>query len=118
MPPPRKVLADPEVKLIVPVPVTVRLVTTAVSQAKPDPAIDHVPDPTTIVRTFVLDELTTAVEPDKVTLNVEESKVPDVITNAVVESLVEVNASCNVTAPLGLSKLRFCENEMPALVIV
>ena len=50
--PPKKVLADAEVRLMVPVPVRVRLVEVEVSHP-PDPASVHVPLPTAIVLTPV-----------------------------------------------------------------
>jgi hypothetical protein len=54
-PPPEKVLAEPEVRLIVPVPVTVRFVVTEVSQGVLVPLIVQVPDPMLIVRVVLPD---------------------------------------------------------------
>jgi hypothetical protein len=81
MPPPAKVLADAEVRLMVPVPVTVRLVEVLVAQADVVPEIVHVPEPTAIVLVFELEEFTPAAAPDRVTLYVAASNVPRVIVN-------------------------------------
>ena len=68
MPPPLKDFEEEaDIKLIVPVPVTVRLVETAVDQAVVPESV-HVPEPMAIVRVLVLEELAPPVEPDKVTL--------------------------------------------------
>ena len=56
MPPPLKILVDAEVRLIVPVPVTVRFVAVAVFQP-PVPAMVHVPEPMATVRVLLLEEL-------------------------------------------------------------
>ena len=96
MPPPAKVLADAEVRLMVPVPVTVRLVDVAVFHAVLEPASVHVPDPTAMVLVFELDDET---EPaDIVTLYVPASNIPSVIVK---EVAADVNASCKVNDPPG-----------------
>ena len=81
MPPPAKVLAVPEVREMVPVPVTVRLVEVVAFHAVLCPLIVHVPEPIAIVLIFefVVD---TPANPDAA-LNVTEYefalKVPEVI---------------------------------------
>ena len=57
--PPENVLADAEVKLIVPVPVTVIPINAVASHIKDDPASTHVPEPTL---TFLLPVETTESE--------------------------------------------------------
>jgi hypothetical protein len=116
MSPPAKVLAEDEVRLMVPVPVTVRLVEVAAFHAVLEPASVHVPDPTAIVLVFELDELTAEDDPERVTLKVAASNVPFVIRNAL-DKLVP-KASCNVTDPFGVSIAKPCVNVAPALVIV
>ena len=69
------------VKLIVPVPVTVRLVDVEAFHAPVVPAIDQVPEPMAIVLMSVPDEVTPAKAPDKVTLNVAALNVPFVRVN-------------------------------------
>ena len=80
MPPPAKVLADADVRLIVPVPVTVRFVDTPADHAVAAPEIVQVPEPIASVLTFVLLVLTKGPEPVpvNVTLYVAASKVPEV----------------------------------------
>ena len=70
MPPPAKVLADADVRLIVPVPVTVRLVDGSASHiVVPLPAIVQVPEPTAMLLTLeVSSALTPPVAPLMVTL--------------------------------------------------
>ena len=77
MPPPTNVLADALVKLIVPVPVTVKFVAVTALNAVPDVAIDHVPEPIAIVL-VVVPETLYAAEPEllSVKLNPFASKVP------------------------------------------
>ncbi len=74
MPPPLKVLADALVRLIVPVPVTVRFDEVLMLKAEP-PASDvvHVPEPNAIVRA---NELAALMPPSIVTLYPFASKVP------------------------------------------
>ena len=103
MPPPAKVLADAFVRLIVPVPVTVRLVKVpadhAVGLAE---GIIQVPEPTATVLASVLDDKSTvALTPEKVTLYVAALNVPAFIRNAADTFTSVVNASCNVTEPDG-----------------
>ena len=114
MPPPAKVLEEPDVRLIVPVPVTVRFVD-VLADHEVVPAIVQVPEPTAIV--LVVETLVATVELDEVneTLYVAASNVPEI--NVVVAE-EQVNASCNVTDPPGVSKLNPCVNVFPALVIV
>ena len=74
MPPPAKVLADALVRLIVPVPVTVRS-KDEIPTVKAEPARDvvHVPEPNAIVRT---DKLAALMPPFIVTLYPFALKVP------------------------------------------
>ena len=73
--PPAKVLADADVRLIVPVPVTVRFVDVAADQGEV-PAIVQVPEPIATVLVVVALVATEAPEEFKVTLNPFASKVP------------------------------------------
>ena len=75
MPPPAKVLAEAEVRLMVPVPVTVRLVEVAVFHP-PVPAIVQVPEPIASVRVVALDAVKAVPAPNNVTLYVLASNVP------------------------------------------
>ena len=120
MPPPAKVLADADVRLIVPVPVTVRFVEVAAAHAVELAAgIVQVPEPTATVLARVLaDKSTVALAPEKVTLYVAASNVPAFIRNAADTLTLVVNASCNVTEPEGDSIVNACVNVPPALVIV
>lgn len=79
MPPPEKVLAEPEVRLIVPVPVMVRFDPLAVKP--PTPASVQVPEPTAIVLMSEPPELNLAFAPDNVKLNDDALNVPDVTVN-------------------------------------
>ena len=117
--PPAKVLADAFVRLIVPVPVTVRFVDVAVFQAVPLPASVHVPEPEAIVRMFVFEEDTWLFTPDKVTLNPFASNVPRVIDKATEVLELPVYASNSLTVPFGESiKTATVAKVTPALVIV
>ena len=117
MPPPANVLADADVRLIVPVPVTVRLVAVLACQAVPLPAIVQVPEPIAIVLVFVLLEDTAEDEPLRVTLYPFASNVPAVMLSALVVRLI-VYASCSVTEPPGLFTVNGCVKVFPALVTV
>ncbi len=114
MPPPANVLADALVRLIVPVPVTVRLVEVLADHADV-PAIVQVPEPIAIV--LVVETLVATPELAEVndTLYPAASNVPAI--NAVFAE-EQINASCNVTDPLGVLTLNPCVNVLPALVIV
>lgn len=121
MSPPAKVLADADVRLIVPVPVTVRLVDVLVFhpiEPVAEPAIDQVPEPTAIVLTA--DVVLTKDEPLplKVRLYPFASTVPELSVTAPPLLLFVLKASCNVTEPLGVSIANACVNVLPALVIV
>lgn len=71
--PPAKVLADPEVMLMVPDPVTVRFVEVEQSHAEaPAPLTVHVPEPNARVRVLELEEAKVPV----VTLYVTAANVP------------------------------------------
>lgn len=85
MPPPENDLALALVRLMVPVPVTVRLGDVEASHAPVVPAIDQVPEPIAIVLVLVPDTFTPAKAPDKVTLNVAASNVPFVRVNTLDE---------------------------------
>ena len=111
MPPPAKVLADAEVRLMVPVPVTVKFVEEIFQP--PFPAIVHVPEPTFMVLVFELELLNDDVEPVIDTLYVPALKVPWVTV-----AVAEERASCNVTEPDGESTTICCVNVLPALVMV
>jgi len=118
MPPPEKVLADADVRLIVPVPVTVRLVDVAVLQAAPAPEIVHVPEPIAIVLVLEL-VLENVLEPlDKETLYEEASNVPLVTVKTPPTDWLKVKASCSVTDPPGVLIVNVFGNVLPALVIV
>lgn len=117
MPPPAKVLAEAEVREMVPVPVTVRLVKVPVPHPLV-PANVHVPDPIAMVLMFVLLLLTPELPLLNVTLKVAASNVPLVIVKAFAPELLDTNASCNVTEPPGESIINCCINVLPALVIV
>ena len=80
MPPPANVLAEPEVRLIVPVPVTVRLVDVEALHGEV-PAIVQVPEPTATVLAVVVLVATEEPEEFNVTLNPFASKVPCVTAN-------------------------------------
>ena len=118
MPPPAKVLALALVRLMVPVPVTVRLVDVEALHAPVVPAIDQVPEPMAIVLVSVPDAATEAAAPDKVTLNVAASNVPFVRVNTPAKDWLAANASCSVTDPPGVSMVNACVKVLPALVIV
>ena len=113
--PPAKILADPEVRVTVPVPVTVRLVEVAALHAVPDPAIVQVPEPTAMVLVFELLLDRTDDAPVKDMLKLLALKVPLVIRSVL--PLVE-KASCSVTDPPGVTKVMGCVNVFPALVSV
>lgn len=102
MPPPAKVLADADVRLIVPAPVTVRFVDGAALKP-PVPEIVQVPEP----KASVLVELELLAmppeAPDTVTLYVDASKVPETWLMADDELKLTVKASCRVNDPPGLS---------------
>ena len=100
--------------LMVPLPVTVRLVdVVAVQGAVPDKV--HTPVPTAIVRTtLLLDDMFVAAL-EIVTFLLLASNVPDVIVN---ELAIEM-ASVSVTDPLGVLIVNGCVNAAaPALVMV
>jgi len=103
---------------MVPVPVMVRLVDVDVSHVVLDPAIVQVPEPMAIV--LVLLELEDKVEvaPVNETLYVPASKVPLVIVSASVEFLLDENASCRVTEPLGELIVNGVVKTTPALVSI
>ena len=63
MPPPAKVLAEPEVRLIVPVPVTDTFVP-LMDQELDVPAIDQVPDPTATVLVNAPDDIKPTADPE------------------------------------------------------
>ena len=107
-----KVLAEPEVKLIVPVPVTVSPVEVALHTV-PEPVRVHVPEPMAAVLVLVPLRLT----PPVVILYEPASKVPVVIINDC-PLAVNVAASCNVTDPDGVFIVIVCVNDFPALVIL
>ncbi len=117
MPPPANVLADALVRLIVPVPVTVRLVDVAVFHP-PVPAIVQVPEPMASVLVVEPEEATLDALPDSVTLYPFASKVPVVTLMVPAVVLEQLNASCNVNEPPGLFKSMPCVNVLPALVMV
>ena len=100
MPPPAKVLADAEVRLMVPVPVTVRFVEVAV-HGFIALAIDHVPEPKERVLTKALEPASTP-PADIVTLYVAASNVPAIEYIAVDDPRFVTNASCSVIDPEGL----------------
>ena len=120
--PPAKVLADADVRLMVPVPVTVRFVDVAQFQIVAVlGARVHVPF-IEIDLVFVFDE-SKLLEPlfvdESVQLNPPSLKDPEVRTKAPdAEVLLFVNASCNVTDPPGVLIVIACVNVRPALVIV
>ena len=105
MPPPSKVLADALVRLMVPVPVTVRLVEVAAFHP-PVPDIANVPEPTAIVLVPVPDVATELDAPDNVTLYPLASKVPVDTVIAPAAFLSQTKAFCNVTDPPGLSIIK------------
>ena len=104
-------------RLIVPVPVTVRLVVVTVVHAVPPPAIVHVPEPTAIVRVFELLDDTADDEPLSVTLYPLALKVPAVM-NRLDDVRLIVYASCSVTDPPGVLTVNGCVKVIPALVTV
>ena len=110
---PEKFFADALVRLIVPVPVIVVDVASGPPQGVVDPS-DHVPEPISI--TFVVAALETIPPALKVTLYTFALNVPEATVKPVVDELV--NASCNVTEPLGVLIVSGCVNVFPALVIV
>ena len=113
--PPANVLVDELVRLIVPVPVTVRLVDVAAVQV---PTNVQVPEPIPIVLVLLLLADTAPEAPDKVTLYVTALKVPAVIVSAEAEATFVIKASCKVTDPLGVLIVNNCVNVLLALVIV
>ena len=115
MPPPAKVLAEAEVREIVPVPVTVRLVEVAADHAVPLPAIVIVPEPIASVLVCVPESTNPVEAPEQLKLYPFISNVPDV---SVKDEPVQVSESCNVTEPVKLLSNRVCVNVLPALVIV
>lgn len=120
MPPPAKVLAEAEVREIVPVPVTVRLVEVAVVHP-PEFEIVQVPEPIAIVRMFEFaEEIPPCVDaPDNVTLYPFASRVPAVIVNAgAAPAELIAQASCKTTEPFGEFIVKNCGNVLPALVNV
>ena len=100
MPPPAKVLADADVRLIVPVPVMV----VDVFAVHPFvPATVHVPEPiATVFAVVVAVVLIPTVEPDMVTLYVPASNVPESILKALPFAFELAKASCKVTEPPGV----------------
>ena len=92
MPPPANVLADADVRLIVPVPVTVRPVAVAALQTVGDPAKVQVPAPMAAVRVFEFELLN--VPALNVTLYPFASKVPVVKIKAAPEKEM-LKASCS-----------------------
>ena len=120
MPPPVKVLADADVRLIVPVPVTVSPVEVAAFQP-PELEIVQVPEPMFIDLIFVLaEEIAPCVDaPDNVKLYPFASSVPVVIViAAAAPAELTVHASCKTTEPLGEFIVKNCGNVLPALVNV
>ena len=117
--PPANNLADADVRLIVPVPVTVRPV--ALAAVKPVvPASDQVPEP--IASTLVPELPGTKLIPAALPLNVKlypfASKVPLTSVRPNVPEVLVTKASCNVTDPPGVLIVNGCVNVLPALVIV
>lgn len=102
-------------RLIVPVPVTVRFVAAFMFQPVVPPTT-KVPEPTATVLATVL--VADDAPPANVTLYPFASKVPAAITNADAVVRLAVRASCNATDPLGVSVLKPSVNVTPALVIV
>jgi len=116
MPPPANVLEDPLVRLIVPVPVTVRF----------DPLTFHPPVPESVQVPELIASVLVALPwlatppdaPEIVTLYPFALKVPDIWLNAEDDPKLVFSASCSVTVPPGLSVVILCVNVLPALVIV
>lgn len=115
MPPPANVFAEPLYKLMMPVPVTVKLVELAQFQTVPDPLIEIVPEPIAIVRGLLLLELKTAEAEVKAKLLPLTLKVPAVCVNT---ALLHAKSSCSVTDPPGVLMMNPGANVLVALVIV
>ena len=105
MPPPAKVLADADMRLIVPVPVTVRLVEVVALKVVPEPAKDHVPLPKPTVLCAVADIANVDDAPLRVTLYTFALNVPIPTVNAPEPEALITSASCSVTTPDGLCML-------------
>ena len=114
MPPPVNCLEDAEVKLIVPVPVTVVFAGTPTFQTVLLPANVQVPEPTAIVLDVAEFPKNAAEAPVIEKLDVAALKVPE----KTVKLLLVEKASCNVTEPPGVVMANGCGNVFPALVIV
>ncbi len=120
MPPPANVLADADVRLIVPVPVTVRLVDVPQLHeiALDTPASVHVPEPISTVRVFEFEEVNRDEALESVKLYPAAENVPLFKLKGVEPLALEVKASPKDTDPLRVSIVNACVNVFPALVIV
>ena len=111
MPPPANVLPEAPVRLMVPVPVTVRLVAVAQLQGIAETLRVHVPEPTATV----LVDVPVPMKLKEVTLYPLASNVPADKVNGADDAL-GVKASCSVTEPPGVLTVIGCVNDLPALV--